>query len=82
VSLQSLRQASIRGVTSTTGDYNSDWMALFDGAGIAAGDFNSRMLLWLNGKLSASHTSLPAAQAAFADSLSASNWSSIGTFTP
>jgi hypothetical protein len=80
MSQQGLRQASVRAVTGTTLDYNGDWSALFTAAGIAAGDWNGRLLGWINLKLSASHAGLPAAQAAFAASVGATTWSAIGTF--
>jgi hypothetical protein len=76
-----LRQGSIEAVTGTALTYNGDWEALFDQAGIAPGPFNGRMLAWLNIQLSASYTSLPAAQEAFALSQGAPNWSSMGSFT-
>lgn len=80
MSQQGLRQASVRGQTGTALDYIGDWHALFDLRGIAAGDFNSRMLAWVNQKLVASHTSLPAAQQALAVANGAGNFSSMGSF--
>lgn len=80
MSQQSLRQASIRAVTSTALDYNGDWSARFDAASIPAGDWNGRLLAWLNAKMGSSHASLPAAQAAFAAAQSTAPFSSIGTF--
>lgn len=74
-------QASLRAATSKALDYNGDWHAVFDAAGIAAGDFNGRMLAWINARLSSSHTNLPAAQQAFAENQGFNNWSSMGTIT-
>lgn len=78
--LQSDRQASVRAVTATTLDYNADWSGLFDAAGIAAGDWNGRLLAWINLKLGTSHTNVLAAMQAFAVSKGFNNWSSMGTF--
>lgn len=80
-SLQGLRQQSVRDVTGTTLDYNSDWLALFDDAGIAAGDFNGRMLAWINFKLTTTYVGLPEAQNAFAANEGVTNWLSMGTFS-
>ena len=80
MSQQGYRQASVRAVTGTSGDYNSDWMALFDQAGIAPGDFDGRFLQWLNLKLSAAYVNLPEAMQALATANGAYNWSSLGTF--
>jgi hypothetical protein len=77
---QGLRQASVRAVTGTAYDYNGDFSALFDMKGIAAGDFNGRMLAWLNLWLSASYDNLPGAMAAFATANGATNFSAVGTF--
>ena len=70
-------QQSIRDITSTAGDYNGDWSALFDDASIDAGDWNGRLLAYINATLSASHTNLPAAQQAFAEAAGFNNWSSM-----
>ncbi len=82
MSQQSLRQASIRAVTGTTHTHEGDWHALFTAAGIAAGPFEGRMLAWINARLTASHTDVNNAMAAFAAAESASTFQSIGTFTP
>lgn len=71
-------QASIRTFTGTSNDYNGDWHALFDSAGIAAGDFNGRMIEWLQGQLSSSDTDLDGLKQAYAESLGLYNWNSIG----
>jgi hypothetical protein len=80
MSQQGLRQASVRAVTGTTFDYNGDWHALFTLAGIPDGDFNGRLLAWINLKLGASYSDLPAAMAALAAATGATNFSSMGTF--
>lgn len=74
-------QASVRAVTGTTDDWNGDWHALFTLAGIPDGDWNGRMLRWINLKMGASYTNLPEAEQAFALSQGAYNWSSLGTFS-
>lgn len=78
---QELRQASVRAVTGTTLDYNGDWMALFDAAGIAKGNFDERMLLWINLKLSSAYAELNGAMQALAAANAAFNFSSLGTFS-
>ena len=81
--LQSDIQAAIRAQTGKALDYNGDWLALFDQAGIAYGDFNGRMLAYCNSRLGASYADLAQAQNAFAVSQGYSNWASMGapTFT-
>ena len=41
-------QGTIRSLTATAGQYNEDWHALFDLAGIAKGQLNERMLAYYN----------------------------------
>lgn len=82
MSQQSLRQASVRGSTGTTGTYEEDWHALFTAGGIAAGPFEQRMLQWINTRLTASYTEVNAAMAAMAAAEGATNFQAIGTFTP
>ena len=78
---QELRQISVEAVTGTKWDYNSDWSALFDLAGIAKNlAWNERFLIWINLKLSSSYTNLPGAMAALAASVSAPSWNELGTF--
>ena len=66
------KQVSIRAVTSTTGTYNEDWLALF----------NERLLAYINGELSTSYTDVNLALQAFATDQDDYNFSSMGTFTP
>lgn len=80
MSQQGARQASVRAVTGTTLDYNGDWSALFDLYAIPQGDWNGRMLAWINAALAKSYTNLPDAMQAFAQDQGAYNWSSLGTF--
>ena len=76
------RQASVRGVTSTTGTYDEDWVALFTARSAPAGTYNERLLAYINTKLSTSYTNLNDATQALAANQSADNFSSMGTFTP
>lgn len=78
---QSDKQASIRAYTATASTYEGDWHSAFDKDLIPAGDFNGRLLAWINAKLSASYTSLPSAQAAYAINKGANTWDQLGTFT-
>ena len=79
---QEARQTSIRAVTSTTGSVNEDWIALFTARSAPAGQFNERMLAYINTKLSTSHTNINDAMQALAANQSADSFSSMGTFTP
>lgn len=81
MSQQSLRQESIRAVTSTTLTYQGDWHALFDSLSIADGTFNERLLAYINGYLSASYTELNGAMAALAAEIGTTTFQAIGTFT-
>ena len=74
-------QAAIRASTGTTLDYNGDWSALFDLDAVAAGDWNGRLLGWINQRLVADYADVPAAMQAFAEANSVANWDSLGTFT-
>lgn len=73
--------ASVRGVTGTAWGWNGDWLALFDSASIAAGDFNGRMLAWINQRLGASYTNVNDAQNALAVNQGFIDWSAMGTFS-
>lgn len=81
MSQQSLRQASVRAVTGSAETYEGDWHKLFDLAGLATGSYDERLLRWINYKLTKSYTNLPEAMQAFAVSVGAANWDSIGTFS-
>lgn len=80
MSNQSKRQASVRAVTGTESTYEGDWHALFDLNSIDAGDFNGRLLAWLNLKMGTTHDNLPDAQADFAIQNSVSSWNELGDF--
>lgn len=81
MSNQSLRQASVRAVTGTSGTYEEDFHALFTLAGIPAGVFNERLFRWLNMQLGDAYTTLPDAMKAFAVLRGADIFGSVGTFT-
>jgi len=82
MSNQSLRQESVRAVTSTAYDYNGDWIALFNARSIPAGSFENRMLAYINGQLLSNYTNVNDAMRAFAVANSAPSWNELGTFTP
>ena len=75
---QGLKQDAVREITSTTGSYNEDWMALFDAEGIADGEFNGRFVAWLQQATSSASTNINDLKARFAELSGASNWSSVG----
>ena len=76
------RQAILRASTSRALDHNGDWLARFDALGVSAsGGFNGRMLAYINLKLGTSHATLPGAMAAMAAANSATNFSSMTSFT-
>lgn len=81
MSQQGLRQASVRAVTGTSGTYDGDFHALFDGQAIPAGDFDGRLLRWINLKLGVTYVSLPEAMQKLAEANGAANFSSLGTFS-
>ena len=78
------RQQVMRTSTSKALDYNGDWMAKFDAAGIAAGDFNGRMLAFVNAQLAASFTEINSALRAYAiaqTTTGAKSFNELGPFT-
>lgn len=78
---QSGIQEAIRASTGTTLDYGGDWSAQFTADGIASGDWNGRLLGWINYKLSTSYADLPGAMQAYAVDQGFTNWSSMNTIT-
>lgn len=79
---QEAKQASVRGITGTQLDYNSDWSALFDLASIGPFGWNGRLLAWINQQLAASYNDLNAAKAAYARAKGVADWDSLGQITP
>ena len=61
---------------------NEDWIALFTTRSAPAGQFNERMLAYINTLLSTSHTNINDAMQALAANQSADNYSGMGSFTP
>ena len=81
---QSDRQATVRASTGTALSYEGDWHALFTAASIPAGDFNGRLLQWINAQLGSSYTELNGAMQAFAianSTTGAQSWQALGAFT-
>lgn len=77
---QSDRQLSVEAVTGTKWTYNGDWCALFDLDGIPPGDFNERLLIWINSQLGSSFTEINGAMSAYAQSQGYSSWGAMGSF--
>lgn len=59
--------------------YGEDWSALFDQDNIPKGDWNGRLLNWINFKLGTSIPDYPGALQAFAESQGFNNWASMNT---
>jgi hypothetical protein len=74
---QELRHQSVRDLTGTASDYNSDFLSLFADAGFETGTFNERFLLWLNDQLGETYVSLPGAMQAYAELYGFNNWNSV-----
>ena len=87
MSNQSDLQQAVRTRHAQSGsrDYNSDWHELFDQESIDPGDFNARLLTWINvelvadGDTAAPYADLPGAMQAYAARAGAYNWSSLNT---
>lgn len=76
---QESRHAAVRTATGTAYDYNGDWMALFDQAGIAVGEFNGRLLAWLNSQSGITDTNLPDEMQRYAVAQGALSWDGLAT---
>ena len=74
------RQASVRAAAGSALSYEGDWHALFDAAGQAQGDFDGRLLAWINGRLGAAYAELNGAMTAFAVSQGVPSWAQMGAF--
>lgn len=57
-----VNQRDIRSLSGTALTYEGDCHALFDTVGIAGGEYNGRLLAYINNMLGAHHTNLPGAQ--------------------
>jgi len=79
---QSDLQASIRALSGSAYDYNSDWETLFDVDAIPTGrDFNGRQLAWLNAALGTFYPDLSGARAAYAASQGLARWDDVVSLT-
>lgn len=76
---QSGIHAAVRTQISQRSTYGEDWSALFDQDGIPQGDWNGRLLNWINTKLGTSIADYPGALQAFAESQGFYNWASMNT---
>jgi hypothetical protein len=65
----------------TVGDPVANWHAVFDADEIDPGDFNGRMLAWINFKLGTTYPDLAGAQHAFAVDQGFNNWASMNDVT-
>jgi hypothetical protein len=74
---QSDKQADARASTGTALNYEGDFLAYFDQQGVPAGDFNGRLLTWINQVLGTSYTEINGAKAALATSAGFANWDSL-----
>lgn len=78
------RQQTLRTSTGKALNYEGDWLAKFDANAIPAGDFNGRMLAFINAQLSTSYTEINGAMVAYAVSQSTSgakSFNELGAFT-
>jgi hypothetical protein len=74
---QSDRQADARSSTSTTLTYEGDSLAYFDSQSVPAGDYNGRLLAWINQALGTSYTEINGAKNALAVSGGAPTWDGL-----
>lgn len=74
---QSLRQAQVRAQSGTARNLNEDWHAYWDLQAIPEGNFNERMLQWINQALTTSFVNVADAMQAYAEDRGFLNWSSM-----
>lgn len=74
---QSDRQADARSSTGTTLTYEGDTLAYFDQQGVPAGDYNGRLLAWINQALGTSYTEINGAKTALAIAGGAPTWDGL-----
>ncbi|UQD69195.1 hypothetical protein JEY40_24580 [Bradyrhizobium japonicum] len=74
---QSDRQADARSSTGTTLTYEGDSLAYFDQQAVPAGDYNGRLLAWINQALGTSYTEINGAKTALAISGGAPTWDGL-----
>lgn len=78
------RQAVLRTSTGKALDYNGDWHAKFDANAVPAGDYNGRMLSFINTQLGTAYTEINGAKYAYAIARTtngAKSFNELGTFT-
>lgn len=78
------RQAVLRTSTGKSLDYNGDWLAKFDANAIPAGDFNGRLLAFINAQLLTTYTEINSAKQAYAvaqTTTGAKSFNELGPFT-
>jgi hypothetical protein len=78
------REAVLRASTGQTLDYNGDWLAKFDANSIPGGDYNGRLLAFINAQLGTSFAEINGAKFAYATAQSvngALSFNELGSFT-
>jgi len=80
MSQQGVRLAVLNSGTSERFDYNGAWMYRAAVVGVSQGDYNGRLLAWINLRYGQNYTDLPGAMAYMASVNGATNFSSMGTF--
>ncbi len=78
------RQAVLRTSTAKALDYNGDWLAKFDANAVPAGDYNGRLLAFINTQLGTSYTEINGAKYAYAvaqTTTGAKTFDGLGSFT-
>jgi hypothetical protein len=74
---QSDRQADARSSTGTSLTYEGDSLAYFDSQSVPAGDYNGRLLAWINQALGTSYTEINGAKTALAIAGGAPTWDGL-----
>lgn len=78
------REQTLRTSTGAALDYNGDWLAKFDANAIPAGDYNGRLLAFINAQLGTSYHEINGAKYAYATAQSingALSFNELGSFT-
>lgn len=71
------RQADARSSTGTSLTYEGDTLAYFDSQSVPAGDYNGRLLAWINQTLGTSYTEINGAKTALANNVSIPTWDGL-----
>jgi len=78
MSNQSDKHAELLTILSATGlTYEQAWHTYWDELGIAAGNFNERMLAWINSAMTASFTDVSRAMQEYAEDQGFYDWDSM-----